>query len=185
MQLQTPNGGGFSNIWNRSCNTAQFGNLDITFKDGEAAIMCANPTTGLYAPASPMTGFTGNNPSGTWNLVFVDFYNGDTGVVNEWSVELCTTTTTVTLSNQEFELNEFALYPNPSDGTFNLMFNSTSGKDINISIYDMSGRLVYDKNYNKTARFNENISLQNVSSGMYLLNVTDNDKTLTKKLIIE
>ncbi|MBC8754878.1 T9SS type A sorting domain-containing protein [Kordia sp. YSTF-M3] len=185
MQLQTPNGGGFSNIWARTCNTAQFGNIDVTFKDGEAAIMCANPTTGLYAPANPMTGFLGNNPSGTWNLVFVDFFNGDTGVVNEWSVELCTTSTTVTLSNEEFTLENFALYPNPNKGDFSLSFNSTSGENIDVNVYDISGRLVHTKNYNATSTFNENISLKNVSSGMYLISVTDQDKTVTKKLIIE
>ncbi|QHI34939.1 Calcium-dependent protease [Kordia antarctica] len=185
MQLQTPNGGGFSNIWNRTCNDAQYGNIDITFKDGEPAIMCANPTVGLAAPASPMTGFNGNDPSGTWNLVFVDFYNGDTGVVNEWSVELCTETTTVVLSNEEFALENFALYPNPNKGEFSLSFNSTSGEDIDVNVFDIAGRLVHTKNYNATAAFNENISLNNVSAGMYLITVTDQDRTVTKKLIVQ
>ena len=185
MQLQAPNGGGFSNIWARTCNDAQYGNINVTLKDGEPAIMCANPTAGTYAPASPMTGFTGNDPSGTWNLVFVDFFNGDTGVVNEWSVELCTTATTVVLSNEEFALQNFSLYPNPSKGDFSLSFNSTSGEDIDVNVYDISGRLVHTRNYNATAVFNENISLKNVSSGMYLITVTDQDKTVTKKLIIE
>jgi subtilisin-like proprotein convertase family protein len=185
MQLQTPNGGGFSNIWSRTCNDAQYGNIDITFKDGEAPINCASPTVGLAAPANPMTGFNGNNPSGTWNLVFVDFYNGDTGVVNEWSVELCTVTTTITLGTQDFELTNFALYPNPNNGNFSLEFDSSSGEDINITLHDMAGRLVYNKIYDATTKFNETISLNNVSSGMYLINITDNGRTITKKLIIE
>lgn len=185
MQLQTPNGGGFSNIWNRSCNTAQFGNIDVTFKDGEPAIICASPTVGTYAPANPMTGFTGNNPAGTWNLVFVDFWTGSTGTVNEWSVELCTTSTTIVLSNEEFTLENFALYPNPNKGEFSLSFNSTSGEDIDVNVFDIAGRLVHTKNYNATSAFNENISLNNVSAGMYLITVTDQDRTVTKKLIIE
>lgn len=185
MQLQSPNGGGFANIWARSCNDAQYGNIDVTLKDGEPAIMCASPTTGTYAPASPMTGFTGNDPSGTWNLVFVDFFTGDTGTVNEWSIELCTTTTTVILSNEEFELDNFSLYPNPSKGEFSLSFNSTSGENIDLNVYDISGRLIHTKNYNATSTFNENISLKNVSTGMYLITVTDQEKTVTKKLIIE
>lgn len=185
MQLQTPNGGGFSNIWARTCNDAQYGNIDITFKDDEPAIICASPTTGTYAPASPMTGFIGNNPSGTWNLVFVDFFNGDAGVVNEWSVELCTTTTDVTLGTGSLELSNFALYPNPNKGNFSLSFDSNSGENINVNVYDISGRLVYNKNYNATSRFNETISLNNVSSGMYLMTVIDGGKRITKKLIIE
>ncbi|WP_452226148.1 reprolysin-like metallopeptidase [Lacinutrix cladophorae] len=185
MQLQAPNGGGFSNIWARTCNDAQYGNIDITFKDGESAIACASPTTGTYAPASSMTGFTGNDPSGTWNLVFVDFYNGDSGVVNEWSIELCTTTTQVTLGTENQELSNFALYPNPNKGNFSLAFDSNSGKNINVAVYDMSGRLVFNKEYDATSRFNENISLNNASSGMYIMTVIDNGKRITKKLIIE
>ncbi|EDP95340.1 M12 family metallo-peptidase [Kordia algicida OT-1] len=184
MQLQ-PAPGGFANIWARSCNDAQYGNIDITFKDGEPSIMCASPTVGLASPANPMDAFNGNDPSGTWNLVFVDFFNGDTGVVNEWSVELCNTTTTVVLSNEEFALDNFALYPNPNKGEFSLSFSSQSGEDIDINVYDVSGRLVHTKNYNATSTFNENISLKNVSSGMYLITVTDQDRTVTKKLIIE
>ena len=188
MQLQTPNGGGFSNLWNRSCNDAQYGNIDITFKDGEAPISCANPTTGTYAPANPMTGFTGNNPSGTWNFVFVDFYNGDTGVVNEWSIELCTSTTTITtetLGLDSFDFNNFSLYPNPNNGDFTLAFNSNSGKDINVNVFDISGRIVFKNIYDYKPNFNETITLENVSSGMYLIKVKDGNKTITKKLIIE
>jgi subtilisin-like proprotein convertase family protein len=147
--------------------------------------MCASPTAGTYAPASPMTGFTGNDPSGVWNLVFVDFFTGDTGVVNEWSVELCTTVTTVVLSNEEFALENFSLYPNPNKGEFSLSFNSQSGEAIGVAVHDISGRLVQTINYNATSTFNENISLKNVSAGMYLISVTDQDRTVTKKLIIE
>jgi hypothetical protein len=82
MQLQ-PAAGGFANIWARTCNDAQYGNIDVTLRDGEPAIMCASPTVGTYAPAASMAAFNGTNPSGTWNLVFVDFFNGDTGTVNE------------------------------------------------------------------------------------------------------
>ncbi|WP_052752907.1 zinc-dependent metalloprotease [Kordia zhangzhouensis] len=184
MQLQAPSGS-FANIWSRTCNDAQYGNIDVTLKDGEPAIVCASPTMGTYAPANSMAGFVGENPSGTWNLVFVDFFNGDAGTVNEWSIELCTTTTTVTLGNEEFTLENFSLYPNPSKGEFSLSFTSSSGEDINVAVYDIAGRLVHTKDYNATSTFNENISLKNVSAGMYLLTVTDQERTVTKKLIIE
>ncbi|MEM6719633.1 MAG: reprolysin-like metallopeptidase [Bacteroidota bacterium] len=183
MQLQEPDDSDISNIWNGNCGSND--DVDITFKDGEPAIMCGSPTTGLASPNSPLSVFNGSNPAGTWNLVFVDFFAGDTGIVNEWSIELCNTTTTIVLSNEEFELDAFALYPNPNKGEFSLSFNSTSGEDINIDVHDISGRLIFNKNYNATATFNENISLNNVSTGMYLITVTDQEKTVTKKLIVE
>ncbi|MEM6685359.1 MAG: reprolysin-like metallopeptidase [Bacteroidota bacterium] len=183
MQLQEPDGSDISNIWNGNCG--QNDDVDITFKDGEPAIVCGSPTVGLASPNSPLSVFNGSNPSGTWNLVFVDFFAGDAGIVNEWSIELCTTTTTIVLSNEEFELENFALYPNPNRGEFSLSFSSTSGEDIKIDVHDISGRLVFNKNYNATASFNERISLNNVSSGMYLITVTDQERTVTKKLIVD
>ncbi len=132
-----------------------------------------------------MNVFNGSNPSGTWNLVFVDFFSGDTGIVNEVSIELCTTVTTVVLSNEEFALENFSLYPNPNKGEFSLSFNSQSGENIDVAVHDISGRLVHSKKYNATSTFKENISLNNVSTGMYLITVTDQEKTVTKKLIVE
>ncbi|MCH2193114.1 reprolysin-like metallopeptidase [Kordia sp.] len=187
LRLQSPNSGPFADFWIRSCNTAQFGNINATFRDGEASITCASPTVGTFAPPanSLLATLGGINPSGDWILVAADFYNGDTGVINEVSIELCTTTTTVTLSNEEFELENFTLYPNPNKGEFSLSFNSTSGEDINIDVHDISGRLIYTKGYNATSNFDENISLKNVSTGMYLITVTDQERTVTKKLIVE
>ncbi|WP_430408280.1 reprolysin-like metallopeptidase [Kordia sp.] len=187
LRLQSPNSGPFADFWVRSCNSAQFGNIDATFKDGEPAITCASPTVGTFAPPanSLLATLGGLNPSGTWNLIAADFYNGDTGTINELSIELCTTTTTIVLSNEEFELENFTLYPNPNKGEFSLSFNSQSGENIDVAVHDISGRLVHTKNYNATSTFKENISLKNVSTGMYLITVTDQEKTVTKKLIIE
>ena len=183
MQLQAPNGGGFTNIWSRNCNDAPFGNFNLTFKDEQSAIFCGSPTTGLVNPANPLNGFNGNDPSGQWNLVFVDFFNGDTGTVNEWSIDICSTT--FVLSNDSFELNDFALFPNPNKGDFTLQFNSNSGKGINVGVYDISGKLVFNSNYNTTPRFDKQISLNNVSAGIYIMKVNDGDKTVTRKLIVE
>ena len=183
IQLQ-PAAGGFSNIWARTCNSARFENIDVTFIDGQPAITCATPTQGTYAPANSMAAFNGTNPQGTWNLVFVDFFNGDSGVVNEWSIELCSTTETV-LNNNNFELDDFSFYPNPNDGTFNLKFNSNSGRDIAVSVYDISGKRIYNKNYDARPAFDEQITLSTIASGIYIMKVDDGEKSISKKLIIE
>ncbi|WAC00947.1 T9SS type A sorting domain-containing protein [Lacinutrix neustonica] len=184
MQLQAPNGLGFSNIWARTCNSGTFQDVDITFKDGAPAIACASPTTGTYNPANPMTGFNGGNPSGTWNLVFVDFNSGNTGTVNEWSIELCTTT--VTLGVDEFNIeNSLSIYPNPSNGEFNIKFNGSTDK-VQVKVFDIRGRSVLNSAFENSSKvFNETINLGNVQSGMYLLNINDGSRTVTKKIIVE
>ncbi|WP_047549009.1 reprolysin-like metallopeptidase [Psychroserpens sp. Hel_I_66] len=184
MQLQAPSGGGFANIWARSCNSAQFQDINVTFKDGSPAIVCASPTIGTYAPANPMTGFTGNNPSGTWNLVFVDFFNGDTGTVNEWSIELCTTTTVLGVEEPSLE-NSLSVFPNPNNGEFNIKFNANSN-NVDVQVFDVRGRSVFNTTFdNVSGEFNESINLGKVNSGIYLLNINDGGNVVTKKLVVE
>lgn len=181
MQLQAPSGT-FVNLWTRTCNTGQFGNIDVTLEDGAPAITCASPTTGIYAPANPLSAFNGEDINGTWNLVFVDFYNGDIGTVNSWSLELCIAGG---LSVEENELDNLSIYPNPNNGEFNIGFNPKSGEAILIDIYDVRGRLIYTKSFNNVSRFEEVIQLNNAQSGVYLLTITDGAQKVTKKIIVE
>jgi len=38
------------------------------------------------------------------------------------------------------------VFPNPNNGVFNIEIDNTENKDLMVSIYDISGRLVYSKN---------------------------------------
>lgn len=181
MQLQAPSGT-FANIWSRTCNDAQYGNIDVTLEDGNPAIVCGSPTTGTFAPANPLSVFDGEDINGTWNLVFVDFYNGDTGVVNEWSLELCVDSG---LSVAENNLENLSIYPNPNNGEFNIGFNPKSGEAISIDVYDIRGRSIYTKSFNSVSRFEEAIQLNNAQSGVYLLTISDGAHKVTKKIIVE
>ena len=181
MQLQAPSGT-FQNIWFRTCNTVQFGNIDITFEDGSPDIVCGSPTSGDYAPANPLSVFDGEDINGTWNLVFVDFYNGDTGTVNSWSLELCTSSS---LSVNENELENLSIYPNPNNGEFNIGFNPRSGEDVKVEVYDIRGRAIFTNVYNSVSRFEEVIRLNNAQSGVYLLTISDGPQKVTKKIIVD
>ena len=188
IQVQEPNtvsSNIFSNIWERNCNTSRFEDINVTFKDNESTINCATPTIGTYSPASnPLSNFNGINPQGEWNIVFIDNADDDIGTVNEVTIVLCSETATA-LSDDNFEFNEFALFPNPNKGDFSLQFNSNSGKEINVYIYDISGKLVFNSNYDATSRFDKQIALSNVSAGIYIMKVNDGNKTITRKLVIE
>lgn len=187
IQVQEPNiatSGLFTDVWSRNCNTAGFQDIDVTFKDNEPAIVCGTPTTGTYSSATnPLSIFNGINPQGTWNVVFVDSASGDAGTVNEVIIELCSETATP-LNNDSFELNDFTLFPNPNNGEFNLSFNSNSGKDININVFDISGKRIFNEGFDARSNFDDQISLNAISSGIYIMTVDDGDRYVTKKIII-
>ena len=184
IQIQDPLDVAFTNVWARDCNTSGFDNIDVTFDDNAGEIACATPTSGTYAPNGELSTFNGVDYNGDWQIILVDFFNGDTGTLNSWGIELCSTTVTQ-LSVDEFSNVDFSIYPNPNNGEFTVKLNSASNDDIEIEVFDIGGRRIFDRSYTNNSNFDEIITLNNVQSGMYLVNVTDGQKTATKKIVIE
>jgi hypothetical protein len=81
------------------------------------------------------------------------------------------------LSNIEFEA-----YPNPSNGTLNVILGNVNGVNA-VSVTDLSGRIVYENNSAIEKSFT--IHLDNVSNGTYMLNVETEDNILTKRIVIK
>jgi Metallo-peptidase family M12B Reprolysin-like/Secretion system C-terminal sorting domain len=90
-----------------------------------------------------------------------------------------------TLSNEQFNLNNFQLYPNPNQGNFTISFDSNTNNDISVQLHDLRGRKIYQKNFENTGNFNQNIDLESVQSGIYLVSVIDGNTTQVQKIIIE
>ena len=89
----------------------------------------------------------------------------------------------VSITDGVFE--DFNLFPNPSDGTFNLSFNSKDKGNVSMQLFDVSGRLVDSRIYtNTSANFSRNISLNVKSGSLYLLKITNNNEYTIKKIII-
>jgi subtilisin-like proprotein convertase family protein len=168
-------------VWNRACGGED--NFNITLNDGSNAFACANNMTGTYAPSQPLSAFNNKPANGTWTLRASDWWNADTGTVNSWSLQICVET--VTLATAQTGLTDFAVYPNPNNGNFNIQFESTSTSGVKVMVHDMRGRLVFDRSFANQATFSQNIQLNNVQSGLYLLTVADGDRKEVRKIVIE
>ena len=186
VTLTHPNGSTRVNLWERNCNSNPSNtNFDVIFQDGATSVLCADPTVGTYRPASSLSAFNGLDISGTWTLTITDNYNGDTGVLNDWYMEFCTTTTTL-VHPINTGLQTLSVFPNPNKGRFTVSLNTLDSQYIDINVFDLRGRLIISKSYiNTTNHFNETVDLHNLQSGMYLLNVSDGFSQATKKIIIE
>jgi subtilisin-like proprotein convertase family protein len=183
IQLQHPNGSSFTNVWNRNC--AQQNDIDVLFEDGAPSIVCAEPTTGTYSPASPLSVFNGLDSAGDWAIVAVDYWNADTGTINDWYLEICSTTETP-LSVDENTFAGFSIFPNPNNGMFTVKFNSLTNEDISIEVLDIRGRSIYQEIYQDSGSvFNQNIDLRNVQSGIYMVRASVGNRAITKKIIID
>jgi len=89
------------------------------------------------------------------------------------------------LSVEELAFNEFVLYPNPNTGAFYVKLKSNSGKNINISVHDITGRQIFFKDYDSTFDFKTMISLDNAQRGVYFVTVTNGSHKEVRKVIVK
>ena len=79
------------------------------------------------------------------------------------------------------------IYPNPSNGIFNIEFNINISGDVNIKVIDITGRIIYSDN--KKVLKGKNISsidLNNkYSPGIYLVSLRTDDMDISKQLILK
>ena len=84
-------------------------------------------------------------------------------------------------------VRELAVYPNPSQGRFNLTFQSATEESLSVEILDISGKVVHTETIDySVGEINKFISASNLSTGVYFLNI--NNKVLSSdpiKIIIE
>lgn len=166
-------------LWNRNCNNPQNQGINATFQNGAPAIVCATPTVGNFSPFGSLAAFANKPINGTWTLRLQDFYNGDIGTLNSWSLDFgCT------LSEQSFANNLFSVYPNPNKGVFNINFKEAITTQSSIKVYDMSGRIVFQKQYQSLMQ-EQTIDLGAVQQGVYLVEINNNDLKQTQKIIVK
>lgn len=84
------------------------------------------------------------------------------------------------------EVNELNIYPNPSNGIFNVNFVTTEKGKANISIMNMEGKIIYTENMNNfSGSYSGNINISNVAAGFYTIIIKVGDKQLFRKINID
>lgn len=85
-----------------------------------------------------------------------------------------------------FKKDYFEVYPNPSNGNFNILINVFNNKKVVIEITDIVGKISYQNSFLVEKGINT-IPINNVSlaKGTYLLSIIDNYQKNNKRIIIE
>jgi extracellular elastinolytic metalloproteinase len=77
-------------IMNRSCGNQDNFNLNLDDEAVPGAWPCPPTGGGTYRPSNPLSTFDGQNANGTWTLQVTDSATGDSGQLNSWGLEICT-----------------------------------------------------------------------------------------------
>jgi hypothetical protein len=81
-------------------------------------------------------------------------------------------------------LGNTIIYPNPARDVFNIVFNLQTFENVNIQITSPTGQLVHDVDYPNTLNQTYTFSSQLFSKGLFIVRITSNSITETRKLII-
>lgn len=108
-----------------------------------------------------------------WNVSTIGYYEYDESSLNvqEWL-------------NNANEL-DVAIFPNPTCTNLNVLYNLPKEDIITISLYDMEGKLVLDKNLGKlsSGEHQETLDLTSIPQGTYVCRISGQKNTITKTVI--
>jgi hypothetical protein len=84
--------------------------------------------------------------------------------------------------------SEVNVFPNPSDGRFQLSFEYSGKEKVSAKVFDITGKLV--KNITEELVISEtsvtaNVDLESPSSGIYFIRISWGKTLLTKKIIVK
>jgi hypothetical protein len=77
------------------------------------------------------------------------------------------------------------IYPNPSEGVFQLVSFVSEHNKYELSIYDPSGKLVLSNTYFSSGILNESLDLRNLTPGNYILNISAGEHRFLDKIIVK
>jgi endonuclease I len=86
--------------------------------------------------------------------------------------------------NKQTGLSNVYVAPNPAQNELNIYVNVAAKQNANLSLIDVTGKVVLELTMNLNAGKNQNtLSLSNISNGVYTLKITGDQQLFTQKII--
>lgn len=95
------------------------------------------------------------------------------------------TITEEVMASEDFTAESFSIVPNPNNGQFTLHFGSNITGNVTAVIYDIRGRLISTYNLDTDNGMSKTISMEKPQTGIYILQVSNGNQKVAKKLIVE
>jgi len=89
---------------------------------------------------------------------------------------------TAVLAVNDFDKDAFSIYPNPSSDIFNIRRINANGEEMNIEVYDITGKLI--RKHTRITDSNYKLDMVGVAKGVYFMRIRIDNKQLVKKLIL-
>lgn len=106
--------------------------------------------------------------------------------VSGWSDVWSFETESADAIDENLDENTLRVYPNPNNGQFSVVINSQASGTYQISVVDLVGKVLYQEEM--VCKPGENIrklNLEQLDNGLYLIHLTNDGRSVTRKLFIE
>ncbi|OUR98309.1 hypothetical protein A9Q86_14760 [Flavobacteriales bacterium 33_180_T64] len=144
-----------------------------------------NPSSSDFEGSEPAETITFNDPTMAASIdrfALRQDNTVETGFMDVDELRLGTSwaeVTPTTLSTENFTTNNFKVYPNPTSTGF-VNITSTNNDAIAVTVYDILGKQVLKNTLN-----NNQLNVSSLNTGVYILKISQNNASVTKKLVIE
>ena len=187
-------------VWNNDYGISSCDNLTTVFDD-------ESPDTikdGKYVDFSPSIkpansldqAFAGKKAGGKWVLKITDIYNGNTGFLYGWGLEVNTVTGVKDFKSSSLVFQLSQNYPNPFNPSTKIKYSipsahsplpgGASGGLVTLKVYDLLGREVATLVDEKQQPGNYEVTFDGskLSSGIYFYRLQADSHIQTKKMIL-
>ena len=123
----------------------------------------------------PLTNLIGNS-----NVIFRFVFHTDE-TVNNLGANVDDFVISGILSNENFELNNVSIYPNPSNGIFTLSLGDI--EPTSIVIYDITGKIISSNNNILIANYETSLNISTASTGIYFVKIEADNQSSVKRII--
>lgn len=125
------------------------------------------------------------NPFALRPNVRIKFQNTSDRGNNTYIDELNITGTIVSIEEAEDVQTGFAIYPNPSNGVSNISFYMANSNNIRVEVKDITGKLVNLVTSEFMSAGNHELTLPQLSPGVYMVDLSIGAKHHIRKLIVQ
>ena len=174
-------------LWKRHCDCGGHpgdGDIRSYFSDDGSNIPCAYVATGdTIKPAWYTLAVFNNKPAlGNWVMTVADRDYSNTGQFNEWRLYFCVMRPV--MGTEKYMLDNVTIFPNPASGELNIVFPLKNAEDIEVMLFDISGRLVFANTYEASgSKFKGRIPLGKLDKGIYLVKVKQGKYVYTQSVL--
>lgn len=197
---------------NANVSALAAGTYNVTITDGNnctatATTTVAQPTALALTPTcnetilGQSTGSASVTAAGGTSPYTYNWSNGSTtssasslpaGIINVTVTDAnnCTSTTncevqfTVGVEEVVAGITAINVFPNPSNGQFNVMLTLKDASNVEVTLFDVRGAIVSTERFVASTTINKSFNVSDVTKGIYNLKITTSTGVVSKKVVV-